>query len=90
MVYRANCVIRYKLRAIEMRGSEFIDRLRKLAAQRGIECTYDPDRGKGSHGRIRFGQRISVIPDLRRELKKGTLSSICRDLAIKPQDLYEV
>ena len=26
--------------------------------------------------------------DPRKELKKGTLSSMCRNLGIKPQDLY--
>jgi hypothetical protein len=73
-----------------MRGTEFLERLRSLATRRGIEFRFDAERGKGSHGRIRFGVRMSHMPDPRRELKRGTLSGICRDLGIKPDDLYGI
>jgi mRNA interferase HicA len=72
-----------------MTGREFLDRLKRLANRDDMAFSFD-SRGKGSHGRISFGSNMTTIPDPRRELKKGTLSGMCRDLGIKPQDLYNV
>jgi mRNA interferase HicA len=70
-----------------MRGNEFIDYVKELARQRGIPFRFDPQRGKGSHGTVWLGMRFTVLPDSRKELKKGTLSSMCRNLGIRPKDL---
>ena len=70
-----------------MRGYDFIDCVKKLAKRRGIEFRFDPTRGKGSHGTIWLGSRFTVLPDARKELKKGTVAGMCRQLGIKPQDL---
>jgi len=70
-----------------MRGNEFIDLVKEFARRHGIQFGFDPRRGKGSHGTVWLGTRFTVLPDSRKELKKGTLSSMCRDLGIKPQDL---
>ena len=70
-----------------MTGNEFLDRLKRLAIRENKAFGFDL-RGKGSHGRISFGDRFTTVPDPRKELKKGTLSSMCRNLGIKPQDLY--
>jgi mRNA interferase HicA len=70
-----------------MRGSDFLDRLKAFARERSIPFRYDPHRGKGSHGTVWLGNRFTVLPDMRKELKKGTLSSICRHLGIRPDDL---
>lgn len=70
-----------------MRGNEFIDRVRDIARQRGLEFRFDAQRGKGSHGTVWLGTRFAVLPDPRKELKKGTVSSMCRSLGIRPQDL---
>ncbi|MFY9990852.1 MAG: type II toxin-antitoxin system HicA family toxin [Rhodoplanes sp.] len=70
-----------------MTGNEFLDRLKRLAIRENKAFGFD-SRGKGSHGRILFGDRFTTVPDPRKELKKGTLSSMCRNLGIKPQDLY--
>ncbi len=72
-----------------MTGREFLDRLKRIAIRDNKAFSFD-SRGKGSHGRISFGGRMTTIPDPRRELKKGTLSGMCCDLGIKPQDLYSV
>jgi antitoxin HicB len=54
-----------------MTGNEFLDRLRRLAERRGCQFLHKPDRGKGSHGSVWFGDFRTVMPDPRRELKKG-------------------
>ena len=56
-----------------MTGDELIRRLRKLAKARGIELTFVPNRGKGSHGLIRLGTRRTVIKDRKAEIGKGLL-----------------
>jgi mRNA interferase HicA len=72
-----------------MTGNELLDRLSRLARRRGLSFRFDAKRGKGSHGTIWLDGRFAVVPDLRHELKKGTLSAICRDLGLKPHELFE-
>jgi mRNA interferase HicA len=72
-----------------MRGHEFIERVKVLAKERGMEFRFDPSRGKGSHGTVWLGNRFTVLPDPRKELKKGTLASMCRQLGIRYQNLRD-
>ena len=44
-------------------------------------------RGKGSHARVYFGNRFAAMKDRRKELPKGLLRAMCRQLGIKPEDL---
>ena len=46
-----------------------------------------PFRGKGSHARVYFGDRFATIKDRRKELPKGLLRTMCRQLGIEPEDL---
>ena len=73
-----------------MRGNEFVDRVKRIAERRSITFRFDATRGKGSHGTLWLGARFTVVPNLRHELKKGTLSGMCRALDIRPQDLFDV
>jgi hypothetical protein len=43
-------------------------RLRRLAKARGLAFRYDPRRGKGSHGRLILGDRLTTIKDPRAEI----------------------
>ena len=70
-----------------MRGDEFLRRLRKLGRRRNVVVKLDASHGKGSHARIYFGNRRTTIPDLRRELKKGLLYGMCKDLGVDPDEL---
>ncbi len=70
-----------------MRGQEFIDRVKKLARERYIECRVDKKRGKGSHVTLYYGMNSTIIPDLKRELKTGTLRTIANQLGIRLEDL---
>src|SRR5262245_20815357 len=65
-----------QIRIAEMRGTELLDRLQRLARKRGVDFSYNPERGKGSHGGIRFGNRTSVMSNPRRELKKGIIEHL--------------
>jgi ribosomal protein L15E len=69
-----------------MTGSEFRRKLMKLARERGL-AYHESSHGKGDHRTIRFGDRRTTLGDLKKELKKETLSAMCKQLGIMPNDL---
>ena len=72
-----------------MKGSELLRKLRKLARARGVKVELVAERGKGSHGTLYYGDRFTVIRDLKDELKKGTLHGMLTQLGLKLEDLQE-
>lgn len=70
-----------------MKGSELIRRLRKLGRQEGVTVEFVPQRGKGSHGTLYFGERFAILRDLKDELKTGTLHAVLKQLGLTLQDL---
>jgi mRNA interferase HicA len=70
-----------------MKGAELVRRLRKLGRTRGIAVELVPERGKGSHGTLYFGKRLTVVRDLKDELKTGTLHAMLKQLGLTLQDL---
>ena len=43
--------------------------------------------GKGSHGRLYFGERFATVKDLRKELGVGLLKAMLRQLGLRRTDL---
>jgi mRNA interferase HicA len=70
-----------------MSGREFMKKLKRLAGRRNASWSYDPAHGKGSHGRIYFGNAYTAIKDPKKDIGRGLLSKMCADLGIKPEDL---
>lgn len=70
-----------------MKGKEFLSRLRRLAKGRSLPCRVETKRGKGSHVTIYLGERFAVIPDLKKELKTGTLNAILKQLGLTKEDI---
>ncbi|MCB2009756.1 MAG: type II toxin-antitoxin system HicA family toxin [Geminicoccaceae bacterium] len=70
-----------------MKTQEFIRRLRKLARRKGVEFLFDKAAGAGSHGRVWFDGRVSTLIVDKRELKSGTMRSICERLGVDPDEL---
>ena len=70
-----------------MKSKQFVDSVRRLASKRGITVTLDKKRGKGSHAMLRFGDRRTILKDLRKTVGPGLLRKMCRDLGITPEDL---
>lgn len=58
-----------------------------FACRRGVPFRYDSRHGKGSHGRIYFGEHATTVPGIEKELRLGLLHSILRDLGLKRTDL---
>ncbi|BBK42345.1 hypothetical protein STVA_23650 [Allostella vacuolata] len=70
-----------------MNGAEFLRRLRKLAKDDGVVAAYDPNHGKGSHGRLFYGDRFTALKDPKKEIGSGLLNKMLRDLGINPDRL---
>ena len=70
-----------------MTGNELLRRLRRLGSQRGVVVRFDEERGKGSHGTLYFGDRITVFKDRRAEIRPSLLHAMLRQLGLSERDL---
>jgi hypothetical protein len=62
-------------------------RIQKLARRRKVACQFVADKGKGSHGRLYFGEEFTTLKDRKKEIGRDLLAKMCRDLKIDPHDL---
>ena len=46
-----------------MLGSEFERRIRKVGRKRGVPVSFDSSHGKGSHGRLYYGDRFTTLKE---------------------------
>lgn len=44
-------------------------------------------RGKGSHGTLYFGERFTIVQNLKSDLPKGTLAAMLGQLGLEKKDL---
>jgi mRNA interferase HicA len=70
-----------------VKGNEFLKRLRKLAKERGVPLEWHPNLGKGSHGILKFGEKKTVLRNVKDELKTGTLHAMLKQLGLSEKDL---
>jgi hypothetical protein len=73
-----------------MNGSEFERRIRRLGRKRGVPVSFDPGHGKGSHGRLYYGERFATMKDRRKEIGPGLLKAMLDQLGLSRRDLEEV
>lgn len=72
-----------------MTGSEFERKIRKLGRARGVLVTFDRGRGKGSHGRLYYGNRFTTLKDRKKEIGPGLLKAMLDQLGLTRDDLEE-
>jgi mRNA interferase HicA len=72
-----------------MTGADFIRRVRKIARARGVEVRFESRHGKGSHGRLYYGERFTTVKDRKKEIGPGLLRKMLTDLSLSPGDLEE-
>jgi mRNA interferase HicA len=70
-----------------MKGSEFLRKLKKLGKEKGIKVKLVEERGKGSHSTIEYGDRFTIIRNLKDELKTGTYNAMLKQLGISKDEL---
>lgn len=70
-----------------MTGEEFVRRVRRLGRQRGVAVRFEPRTGKGSHGRLYYGERFTTLKDRRKEIGTGLLAAMIRQLGLSRDDI---
>lgn len=71
-------------------GKKLIKKLRELAKQRDVEIEVLKNRGKGSHRVIIFNGKLATVPNLKKELRPGTLGQILKDIEVTKDELQRV
>jgi hypothetical protein len=72
-----------------MTGDEFERRIRRLGRRRGVSVSFDRTHGKGSHGRLYYGDRFTTLKDRKKEIGPGLLKAMLDQLGLTKVDLEE-
>ena len=70
-----------------MTGNELVRRVRRLGRERGIAVRFESRAGKGSHGRLYYGERFATVKDQRKEIGAGLLAAMLRQLGLRREDM---
>jgi mRNA interferase HicA len=70
-----------------MDGHEFEKRIRRLGRRRDVPVSFDSGHGKGSHGRLYYGERFTTLKDRRKEIGPGLLKAMLDQLGLTKRDL---
>jgi predicted RNA binding protein YcfA (HicA-like mRNA interferase family) len=70
-----------------VKGVQFIQRIRKLGRDRSVPVRFDARHGKGSHGRLFYGDRFTTVKDRRKEIGEGLLKEMLRQLGLTNADI---
>ena len=70
-----------------MNGAELLRKLKRLARQRGVAFSYEARAGKGSHGQLLFGDRLTTMKDPKKEIGPGLLGDMLKQLGLSKDDL---
>jgi len=62
----------------KVKGSEFLRKVKAVARRKKLAYRWVPERGSGSHGTLYFGDRLTVVKDLKKELGPGLLCDMCK------------
>lgn len=68
-----------------MNGAEFIRRVRQIGKEQGVDVHFERRPGKGSHGRLYYGNRFTTIKDRKKELGKGLRHAMIQQLGLKTE-----
>ena len=69
-----------------MTGSEFERRIRRIGRRLGVPVSFDPSHGKGSHGRLYFGDRFTTLKDRGKEIGPGPLNAMRDHLGVSKDE----
>lgn len=70
-----------------MNGTDFIRKIKRIGKARNQTVQFVAAHGKGSHGRLYYGDRFTTVKDRKSELKKGTLHAMIKQLGLDPKDI---
>lgn len=72
-----------------MKGNEFIKKVKALGRRKGLVVRVDEKRGKGSHVTLYFGTVFTIVRNPKDELKTGTYHAMLTQLGINENELNE-
>jgi mRNA interferase HicA len=72
-----------------MNGSEFDRKIKAIGRKREVTVAFDPGHGKGSHGRLYYGNRFETLKDRRKEIGPGLLNAMLVQLGLTRADLED-
>ncbi len=70
-----------------MNGAELERRIRRLGRRRGVPVSFDRGSGKGSHGRLYYGDRFTTMKDRGKQIGPGLLSAMLAQLGLTRAEL---
>jgi mRNA interferase HicA len=70
-------------------GNEFERKIRRLGRRRGVRVSFDPGHGKGSHGRLYYGNRFTTLRDRKKEIGPGLLKAMLDQFGMTKADLED-
>jgi mRNA interferase HicA len=73
-----------------MKGSEFLRKIKDLGFQNDVHVHIEHRRGKGSHATLFYGERFTIIRNLKDELKTGTYKAMLKQLGITEKELRKL
>lgn len=68
-------------------GNEFERKIKKIGRKNGIIVVFDSGHGKGSHGRLYYGNRFTTLKDRKKEIGPGLLVAMLAQLGLTKADL---
>ena len=72
---------------LRVTGNEFEKRVKRLGRVRGVPVSFTPGHGKGSHGRLYFGDRFTTLKDRRKQIGPGLLNAMLDQLGLSKSDI---
>lgn len=72
-----------------MKGHELVKKIKLLGKRKRLAVSVDEKRGKGSHVTLYYGERFTIVRNLKDELKTGTYHAILNQLGIDEGELNE-
>ena len=70
-----------------MTGNEFMRKIRRLGRKRGVKAAFVPERGKGSHGTLYYGEKLTIVRTPTDARKTGTLHAMLAQLGLTLREL---
>ena len=58
-----------------------------MGRKQGVSVLFDAAHGKGSHGRLYYGNRFTTLKDRRKEIGPGLLKAMLDQLGLTRADL---
>ena len=69
-----------------MTAEELIRKIRRFGRKNAVIVRFEAGHGKGSHGRLYYGDRFTTVKDKKKEIGPGLLSAMLDQLGLKNED----